>query len=881
MGIGTSSIEAGKAYVRLYTESSEYVKGLRSAEAKLNAFGNSVASIGAKMTAFATAAGLPIALSARTFANFQDQMLAVKAAANATGDEFDRLYEQAKKLGSTTSFTAAEVGAGQLGLAKAGFTPAEIEAAIPAILSLARATGTELAMATEIAAGSLRAFNLAAIEMPRVVDVLTAAANASDAGIEDLGEAMKYAAPVAYQYGLSLEQTAKSLGVLANLQIKGTMAGTSLRQIMLQLADPKIQKQLAGLGIEAVDAAGNMRPLGDVMVQIGKAMATMGSAERLSLGKDLFDQRAVSAGLVLATQDFDELSDAIENAQGLANRTAKTMDSGLGGAFRILMSAIEGVQIAIGENLTGMLTTWAEQLGASASAVIEWVAKHQGIVMLATKLIAALAIIGGAFIALAVPIKIAAASAGVVSLAFSAITAPAAAATAAVGGLSAAMTFLAAHPVTVVLTALAAVAAALYVTEGRYQSMSSVMGNVREKADDMRAADQALLKELQGLSAKQQMTTEEFTRADEIVDRLEGRYGDLGLTVDRTTGLIDGMAGAQDRLNKAMTGAAIAQLTAEAADLQIQIGEMEKERGGMIRQISEGLFGTGYDKVILDKIMVTSAKRQALLQRIAALQGGSATALVGDKATPTPGDLGGVLPSGDTSDEAAKMNEKILEEISKNRIAMLKDEQDRAIAEINRRYDAERKKAEELGASLSLVEEARKGALAAADAEGQRKKDEEKERKDKEKAKTAKSLADEIKRMEIENRWGAQLPGDLANEKFRNQQKERALLEQERKNRLRDAKAAGEDPEQINKLFDMRFAALDMQDRAQAFQDITPVASTTSAEQAYRLGLGQKKDTASEKTAKATEKTAEGIGFLVKETRQVRKAIMSGGRMTG
>lgn len=402
MGIGTSAIEAGRAYVRLYTDSSEYVKGLRGAEAKLKAFANNIGSLGARMTAFASMAALPIALSAKTFANFQDQMLAVKAAAGATADEFQRLYDQAKKLGATTSFTAAEVGAGQLGLAKAGFGPAEIEAAIPAVLNLARATGTELATATEIATGSLRAFNLEAKEMPRVVDVLTAAANASDAGIEDIGEAMKIAAPVAKEYGLTLEQTAKSLGVLANLQIKGTMAGTSLRQIMLQLADPKVQERLRGMGIEVLDASKNLRPLGDVMVEIGKKMAGLGTGERLALGKELFDQRAISAGLVLSTHKFDALSDAIDKAAGIADRTAKIMDSGLGGAFRIMMSAIEGVQIAIGESLTQLLTRWGTTVTDAADAVRKWIDEHKQLVVGITVLITAVGAFGAALAALGI-----------------------------------------------------------------------------------------------------------------------------------------------------------------------------------------------------------------------------------------------------------------------------------------------------------------------------------------------------------------------------------------------------------------------------------------------------------------------------------------------
>ena len=277
MGFGTAAIEAGRAYVRLYTDSSEYVRGLRAAENKLNAFANNIGNIGSRLTGLATVAAVPIAISAKTFADFQDQMLAVQAVSKATREEFGRLYDQAKQLGATTSFTASDVAGGQVNLARAGFNPAEIEAAIPSVLALARATGTELAEAAKIAAGTLRAFKMDASETSRVSDVLVATANNSAQTLEELGESMKYVAPIAYEYGMSVEQTAKALGVLANMQITGSMAGTSLRQAMLRLADSGVRDELRRIGVEVEDlATGKLRPLGDVMIEIGQEMAGMG-----------------------------------------------------------------------------------------------------------------------------------------------------------------------------------------------------------------------------------------------------------------------------------------------------------------------------------------------------------------------------------------------------------------------------------------------------------------------------------------------------------------------------------------------------------------------------------------------------------------------------
>src|SRR5690606_19651786 len=148
--------------------------------------------------------------------------------------------------GRTTSFTASQVAEGMLELGRAGFNPAEIDAAIAGMLDLARATGTELAEAVGIASSTIRSFGLAASDSAHVADVLTAAANGSAQTLTDLGEAMKMAAPIAAEVGMTLEDTAKAIGTLANFGIRGTMAGTSLRQIMIQLADVGTQETLKG-----------------------------------------------------------------------------------------------------------------------------------------------------------------------------------------------------------------------------------------------------------------------------------------------------------------------------------------------------------------------------------------------------------------------------------------------------------------------------------------------------------------------------------------------------------------------------------------------------------------------------------------------------------
>lgn len=396
-----SGVKAGEAFVELHANDSRLVKGLNAAAKRLKAWGASMTATGQKMLFGAAAAGAPMAMATATFMGFEDQMKAVQAVTGATGAEFQKLYEKAKLLGRTTSFTAAEVAAGMLNLARAGFSTDEIDAAIAGMLNLARATGTDLALACDIAAGTLRAFGLEANQADRVADVLVATANNSAQTLEDLGESMKYVAPIAEEYGLSLEETAKALGVLANMQIKGSMAGTSLRQAMLQLTDPEVQRQIETLGVRVKDVSGNLRSdFGSMLLELGRAMQGMTNAQRLALFKALFDQRAAASMAKLAKSDFPALAEAIEKSGGVAAKTAQIMDSGLGGGFRRMMSALEGVKIAIGESLNEALKQAADWLMNACDKLTQWIAANQQAVVIAAAVIAGVAGIGLSFLVL-------------------------------------------------------------------------------------------------------------------------------------------------------------------------------------------------------------------------------------------------------------------------------------------------------------------------------------------------------------------------------------------------------------------------------------------------------------------------------------------------
>ncbi len=402
-----SLIRAGKAVVELFADNKRLVRGLRQAEAQVKAFGNHVQAVGTQLVALGAAASAPFVLSTKVFVGFDDAMKEVKAKTGATEKEFQRLTTTARKLGRTTSYTASQVAGAMVELAQAGMKPGQIDAGISSILMLARATRTELPEAARYAMESMASFGLEVDQLDRVVDVLTATANNSNQNLTDLAESMKYAAPIADEFGMSIEETAKALGTMANYGIRGSMAGTALRKILGNLANGPIRKKLREMfQFDTVDASGNLRSFTDIISDIAAASKDLPSGERIALFQEIFGGRAYGAGMKLTKAQIEQLVEAVDNAQGVAARTAKTMDSGLGGAFRRIASAVEGAGIMIATALSKSLMKVTDHITEIVGQITEWIEKHQGLVVVLAMTAAGILATGAALIGINQIIKL-------------------------------------------------------------------------------------------------------------------------------------------------------------------------------------------------------------------------------------------------------------------------------------------------------------------------------------------------------------------------------------------------------------------------------------------------------------------------------------------
>ncbi|MBP3532571.1 MAG: phage tail tape measure protein [Thermoguttaceae bacterium] len=399
MSVG--AIRAGRAYVELSADNQKLIAALKRAEESVARFGAKASELGAQFATLGVATAAPLAFAVQNFAAFDDQMRVVQAVSGSTGAEFEALTAKARELGRTTSFTAEQVASGMVELGRAGFKAPQIDAAIASVMDLSRSTQTEIPLATEIAGNALRAFDLEASEMGRVCDVLTATANNSSQTLEDLGEAFKFVAPIAKDAGTSIEDAAKIVGTLANFGIKGSLAGTAFKNIQLKMTDPDVQKRYKELGIDVVDADdGSLRNMADVLRELGAATASMPNAEKLATYKDLFSMYGLSGGVKLTSANFTGMYDAIDNSQGTAAETAAAMDTGIGGAFRLTESALEGVKHALGDALTPTLKELADEIQRVAGTTSAWIAENKETVVWIAKAAAVATVAGGSMLAL-------------------------------------------------------------------------------------------------------------------------------------------------------------------------------------------------------------------------------------------------------------------------------------------------------------------------------------------------------------------------------------------------------------------------------------------------------------------------------------------------
>lgn len=303
--------------------------------------------------------------------------------------KFEQLRIAAEKVGAETEFSAQQAAAGLEMLAGAGMDADQAMAALPIIIDAATAAGVDFAQATEISTEALGAFALKSADaetnaknLSRVTNVLAQGAGKTSASMADLAESIKEGGPVAVAAGQSLETFVAMAGSMADVGIKGGVAGTTLKNVFTSLAAPSSKKaveMLKKLGITTKDSKGNMRDVLDILGDLGKATKNMGTGTKLAALETIFGKiplAGVTAMLDKGTDKIKDLRVELEKAteEQAAAKLAATMRDTVTGDLDGLSSAVDGVKIAIFSLNQGPIREVIK-------GMTDWVRTNQGLIV--------------------------------------------------------------------------------------------------------------------------------------------------------------------------------------------------------------------------------------------------------------------------------------------------------------------------------------------------------------------------------------------------------------------------------------------------------------------------------------------------------------------
>lgn len=298
-------------------------------------------------------------------------------------DKLAAIRQQARDIGATTAFSPGDVARTQTTLARSGYNADDVLAATGSTVNLSLAADVDIAEAADIITNMQSAFNLPTTEIERVADVMTKGFTSSNTGLVELGEAMKYVAPIAEAAGASIEDTTAMLGILADNGIKGSMAGTGASAIFNRLQAPmgKAVEAISELGVKTRDSKGNMLPVEKILKAIHKSFEKnkLGTAEQGEYLKVIFGEEAMKGAikLVAAAGDgsLDKKRQTIRDSKGTTELIAKIQTDNLDGDLKNLQSAWEDLQIEVFDKensalrrLTVSATEWLGKVSAWAKA---------------------------------------------------------------------------------------------------------------------------------------------------------------------------------------------------------------------------------------------------------------------------------------------------------------------------------------------------------------------------------------------------------------------------------------------------------------------------------------------------------------------------------
>ncbi|HFV2219186.1 TPA: phage tail tape measure protein, partial [Escherichia coli] len=346
----------------------------------------SVGAAGVGIAAAGTMTGVKLLMPGYEFAQKNSELQAVLGVAKDSA-EMTALRKQARQLGDNTAASADDAAGAQIIIAKAGGDVDAIQAATPVTLNMALANRRTMEENAALLMGMKSAFQLSNDKVAHIGDVLSMTMNKTAADFDGMSDALTYAAPVAKNAGVSIEETAAMVGALHDAKITGSMAGTGSRAVLSRLQAPtgKAWDALKELGVKTSDSKGNTRPIFTILKEMQASFEKnrLGTARQAEYMKTIFGEEASSAAAVLmtaaSTGKLDKLTAAFKASDGKTAELVNIMQDNLGGDFKEFQSAYEAVGTDLFDQQEGALRNLTQTATKYVLKLDGWIQKNKSL----------------------------------------------------------------------------------------------------------------------------------------------------------------------------------------------------------------------------------------------------------------------------------------------------------------------------------------------------------------------------------------------------------------------------------------------------------------------------------------------------------------------
>lgn len=374
-----AKVSAQQAKLSRVKERYQAGKSLAGNAAAAGAAGVGVATAG-------TMAGVKLLMPGYEFAQKNSELQAVLGV-DKQSPEMQALRKQARQLGDNTAASADDAAGAQIIIAKSGGDAAAIQAATPVTLNMALSNKRTMEENAALLTGMKSAFQLSNDKVAHIGDVLSMTMNKTAADFDGMSDALTYAAPVAKNAGVSIEETAAMVGALHDSKITGSMAGTGSRAVMSRLQAPtgKAYDAIKELGVKTSDSKGNTRPIFSILKEMQRSFEknNLGTGQRAEYMKTIFGEEASSAAAVLmtaaSTGKLDKLTAAFKASDGKTEELVKVMQDNLGGDFKEFQSAYEAVGTDLFDQQEGSLRKLTQTATQYVLRLDGWIQKNKGL----------------------------------------------------------------------------------------------------------------------------------------------------------------------------------------------------------------------------------------------------------------------------------------------------------------------------------------------------------------------------------------------------------------------------------------------------------------------------------------------------------------------